>query len=213
MAGETPLLLDQLAARLYPVGLTATAGIACRRLVTVAAEGFDVSDQCVDLFITELIRGHHRFITRGYFGFGLQNRFPKIGFIHDHGAAVGELFLAAPQAPPTRTQPLAAIGAVTGKTAVALGQLPTLFHLRIDPSFGHRPGVSGLLCQPLAVVRRTVHYHPTGHIVVGDAAVLGAQNLVATFGGRRKPEIGDLPRHHIHLGAKLRYVKIVQHIQ
>ena len=45
-----------------------------------------------------------------------------------------------------------------------------------------------------------------------DAAKLGAEHLECPGSRRREPEIGDQARHHVHLGAELRHIEIVQDV-
>ena len=54
--------------------------------------------------------------------------------------------------------------------------------------------------------------HVAAHEGVADAAELGAQHLERAGAGRGEPEVGDHARHHVHLGAELRHVEIVQHV-
>ena len=69
-----------------------------------------------------------------------------------------------------------------------------------------------LLRKPRLVVGGGIDDNGAAHLWVSDAAELGAENLEAAGARRRQPEIGDHARHHVHLGAELRHVEIVDHI-
>src|SRR3546814_7585610 len=69
-----------------------------------------------------------------------------------------------------------------------------------------------LLLQPCLVVGLLVDHHGATHGVVPRAAEFKAEDFIGAGSRGRQPEIGDRARHHVHLGAELGHVEIVQHV-
>ncbi|MNF69213.1 hypothetical protein D3C84_510880 [compost metagenome] len=148
-------------------------------------------------------------------GLRIEDRLFEVSLIDLHAAAIGKLFGAAVQALPSRAETGTAILAMAGMAAVLLDQLATFFQYAVPTGPGGRGQClrkGRLAAQPLSEGGLVYHDHIAAHVVMTDAAILGTQHFILAHDSWRKPEVRHHSRHHVHLAANLRYIKIVQNI-